>query len=335
MSVLVIGAAGFVGSHLAKVLISSGYRVCGIDTNAERAKAVLPSGVSFHCCDFAMQLSVADILRRENVDTVIQCAGNIPVERSVATPIDCSTNNAVGNLFFLDVLLKNFVGKFAYVSSASVFGEVDRMPITEQTVRLPISPLGNSQLFVENTLESLRISNGLTYAILRASNVTGLSDVENEYFVKNVGTGLIPTILDQIIGKIDAVPIFGTSYDTLDRTPERDYIHVDDFCSACVNVLSKLAVRGEGMAYNIGSGRKYSVKEVIAEAEKIFGVKISTKDFPSRVGDPSRSYFDISKARNELDWSPKYESIDKILKTFLPHYTGKQKERPPRSHYAL
>jgi UDP-glucose 4-epimerase len=235
-------------------------------------------------------------------------------------------NNAVGNIFLLDILLKKSIGKFIYVSSASVFGEVDKMPITERTARTPISPLGNAQLFVENTLEALRLSHGLTYAIVRASNIIGLSENESEYFVKNMGVGLIPNVMNQIMGRLDAVQIFGMSYDTIDHTAERDYIHVDDFCSACAGVIPKLAVRGEGMAYNVGSGRKYSVREVIETAEEIFGVKINATDHPSREGDPSRSYFDIGAARNDLDWSPKYESLDQILKTLLPYYMGKQKQ---------
>jgi UDP-glucose 4-epimerase len=102
---------------------------------------------------------------------------------------------------------------------------------------------------------------------------------------------------------------------------------VDDFCNACANVIPKLSVGGEGMAYNIGSGKKYSVREVIACAEKIFGVKIKTRDCPQRVGDASRLYFDTNVARNELDWAPKYDSLELILKTMLPHYIGKQKDR--------
>jgi len=182
------------------------------------------------------------------------------------------TNNTLCNVFRLDSLLKENVGKFIYVSSVAVFGEADRMPITHQTVRCPMSPLGNAQLFVENMLESFKVSYGLTYAIVRASNVTGMSDVENEYFIQNLRDGLVLHIIKQFFGETDAVNIFGTSYDTIDFTAERDYLHVDDFCNACVNVLPKLLVRGEGVTYNLGSGKKYSVKEVIIITGQVFGV---------------------------------------------------------------
>ncbi|MDR1528542.1 MAG: NAD-dependent epimerase/dehydratase family protein [Puniceicoccales bacterium] len=327
MSILVIGAAGFVGSHLVKRLGALGYRVCGMDIDNVRAKQVLASNIPFYCCDFGAQSSLQNVFKQENVEMVIQCAGKSIVENSVADPMPYYTNNALCNIFLLDTLLKSNITKMVYVSSATVFGEVEKMPITQQTIRNPISPLGNAQLLVENMLESFRISHGLTYAIVRASNITGMGEVENEYFIQNLGTGLIPNLLRYILGQMDAVNILGTSHDTIDLTAERDYIHVDDFCSACVNVIPKLSIRGEGMAYNIGSGKKYSVREVIAMVEQLFGVAIKTTEGPSRIGDPSRLYFDINKTRSELDWYPKYDSLELILKTMLPYYLAHRQNR--------
>ncbi|MDR2776446.1 MAG: NAD-dependent epimerase/dehydratase family protein [Puniceicoccales bacterium] len=327
MSILVIGAAGFVGSHLVKKLGALGHRVCGIDIDNGRAKQVLASNIPFYCYDFGSQSSLHDVFRRENVEMVIQCAGKSIVENSVTDPMSYYTNNVLCNVFLLDTLLKSNITKMVYVSSAAVFGEIEKMPITQQTIRNPISPLGNAQLFVENMLESFRISHGLTYTIVRASNITGMSEVENEYFIQNLGTGLIPNLLRYILGQIDSVNIFGTSHETIDLTAERDYIHVDDFCSACVNVIPKLSVRGEGMAYNVGSGKKYSVREVITTVEQLFGIKIKTAEGPSRVGDPSRLYFDINKTRSELDWYPKYDSLELVFKTMLPYYLARRQTR--------
>jgi UDP-glucose 4-epimerase len=225
-------------------------------------------------------------------------------------------------------MAKESIGKFIYVSSPAVFGDADRMPITSTTAKAPISPLGNSQLFVENALESYRVAHGLTYAIVRASNVTGMSEVENDHFVQNLGPGLIAEILRQIIGQIDAVTIFGTTYDTVDSTAERDYMHVDDLCTACANVIPKLSVRGDGMEFNVGSGRKYSVREVIAAMGNTFGVRVETDEWQPRPGDPARAYFDINHARNALEWAPKYDSLELILKTMFPYFSGKQKQTP-------
>ncbi|MDR1457640.1 MAG: NAD-dependent epimerase/dehydratase family protein [Puniceicoccales bacterium] len=327
MSILVIGAAGFVGSHLVKRLGVLGHRVCGMDIDNMRAKQVLASNIPFYCYDFGAQSSLQNVFRQENVEMVIQCAGKSTVENSVTDPMSYYTNNALCNVFLLDTLLKSHISKIVYVSSATVFGEVEKMPITQQTIRNPISPLGNAQLFVENMLESFRISHGLTYAIVRASNITGMGEVENEYFIQNLGTGLIPNLLRYILGQIDAVNIFGTSHDSIDLTAERDYIHVDDFCSACANVIPKLSVHGEGMAYNVGSGKKYSVREVVTTVEQLFGLTIKTVEGPSRIGDPSRLYFDINRARSELDWYPKYDSLELILKTMLPYYLAHRQNR--------
>jgi UDP-glucose 4-epimerase len=318
MNILVVGAAGFIGSHLVKKLCALGHRVVGVDVDGTRARHVIGKNVPFYSHDFGSQSPMRTVLKTEHIEAVIQCAGGSIVEKAVLDPIAYYTNTVMCSIFFLDMLAKESIEKVIYVSSASVFGGVDRMPITDLTIRAPISPLGHAQLFIENMLESLRVSRGMSYAIARASNVTGLGEIENDYFVKNLGHGLIPDIIRQLTGKIADVRILGTSYDTVDLTAERDYIHIDDFCNACVNILPKLAVRGEGFSYNIGSGRKYSVREVIAIAEKVFDGKIKTTETTARVGDPARLYFDTNKARNDLEWSPKYESLEQILKTMTP-----------------
>ncbi|MDR2737636.1 MAG: NAD-dependent epimerase/dehydratase family protein [Puniceicoccales bacterium] len=325
MNILVLGAAGFVGSHLVKKLSTLGHRVSAVDIDNARAKQVLGKNIPFYCCNYGVQSAMQSVLKKENVELIVQCAGISDIAYSVANPTECYASNAIGNIFLLDFMVKGSVGKFLYMSSASVFGEIDRMPITPNSVRCPISPLGNAQLFIENALESYRTSHGLTYAVVRGSNVTGMSEIENEYFVKNQGSGLISEILRYIVGESEAVNIFGTTYDTIDTTAERDYIHVDDLCNACLNVIAKLSVRGEGMVFNVGSGRKYSVREVITTAENIFGVKIKTVDFPQRVGDPSRAYFDINETRNRLEWFPKYDSLELIFGTMFPYFSGKQK----------
>jgi UDP-glucose 4-epimerase len=325
MNILVIGAAGFMGSHLVKKLRALGHRVSAVDVNATAAGKTLDKEIPFHCHDFGTQFAMADVLRKENVEVVVQCAGDSLVDQSVLYPMRSYSNGVMGNIFLMDVILRSSVRKFVYVSSAAVYGEAERMPITDHTVRVPISPLGEAQLFVERMLESLHVAKGLSYAIVRASNIAGLGEIERDYFVQNIGHGLIPSIIGQILGKTDVVNVFGTNHDTVDGTAERDYVHIDDFCDACATVAAKPAAGGEGICYNVGSGKKYSVKEVVAAAEKIFGVKIATADFPQRVGDPSRAYFDTTRTRNELNWSPKYGTMELILGTMFPHYLGKQK----------
>lgn len=311
MNILVIGGNGYVGRHLAASIKKYGHRVSIVDKQDVRE---LPkTGYSIHIGDFGDMRFMRDVLRKEHAELVIHAGGLSRVDESVAMPMSYYTNNVVGNVFLMNTLLSHNIKKFVYVSSAAVFGEQDKLPVTKFSLRNPISPLGHSQMLFESMLESFRLTHGISYAVMRASNLAGLSEKEDQYFISNLGVGLIPSIMEYALGKREQVDIYGTAYGTIDGTSARDYLHVDDFCEACVNVLPNLEVRREKQIFNVGLGKAYSVKEVLACAEEVIGKSIAVKEFPDREGDPSRVYFDVFPAHITLDWRPQYESLKEIL----------------------
>ncbi|MDR3274230.1 MAG: UDP-glucose 4-epimerase GalE [Puniceicoccales bacterium] len=311
MNILVIGGSGYVGYHLVKALKSCGHRISVIDI--VQVPSLLDYSISFYKGDAGDMRLVHDALNKEHVEMVVHAGGLSRADEAVAMPMRYYSNNVVGNIFLLNALLENNVKKIIYVSSAAVFGMQDKLPITDLSNRAPINPLGYSQLFFEEMLESFRITHGISYAVMRAPNLAGLSNGEHKHFVENLGVGLIPSIIECALGKCEKVDIYGTSYPTIDGTAARDYLHVDDFCDACVNVMPHLEVRREKQVFNVGLGKAISVKEVIQCAQEVIGKTIVTEDFPEREGDADRTYFDSFRTRTALDWRPKYETLKDII----------------------
>ena len=233
-------------------------------------------------------------------------------------------NGVVHNLFFIDSFLKSGVKKFVRIPSTNIFVCVDKMPIGDNTPRVTSNIVGNCHLFVENMVESFREHNGLNYAILRIPEITGLSSIQDEYFTKNIHNNFVSNVLWQITGKIDDVEITISQDDTVDGTIERDYIRVRDFYSACEKVLQKLNTDGEHIVYNIGSRKKYSENEVIKAMENAFAVYVKTREVPIENNVALGAYFEISTCY-DLDWSPRYVSLEKIIETMMPYNAEKQK----------
>lgn len=311
MNILIIGGNGYIGRHLAVRLKGYGHRISIVDNND--VPQLPTTGYSINIGDFGVVGFMNEVLKNERAELVIHAGGLSDVSDSMAAPMMYYTNNVVGNVFLIDTLISNNVKKVVYISSAAVFGEQEKLPITKTSLRNPISTLGHTQMLVESMLESFRLSHNISYAIVRAPNLAGLSENEDPYFVENFGTGLIPAIMECALGWRDHLDIYGTTYGTIDGTAERDYLHIDDFCDACVNVLPHLEVRREKQIFNVGLGKAHSVKEVIACAEEVIGKKIKTTDLLAREGDPSRIYYDVFEACAALDWRPKYGSLKDII----------------------
>ncbi len=311
MNILIIGGNGYVGRHLAVKLKKYGHRISIVDKND--VNDLSSSGFSVNIGDFGDMQFMSKVLRQEHPELVIHAGGLSRIDESIAIPMAYYSNNVVGNVFLINMLLSFNIKKYIFVSSAAVFGEQDKLPVNKLSLRNPISPLGDSQVFVENMLEAFRLTHGISYAIMRAPNLAGLSEKEDNYFINTLGVGLIPSIMEYALGKREFVDVYGISYGTIDGTSARDYLHVDDFCEACLNVMPHLEVRREKQIFNVGLGRAHSVREVLTCAEKVIGKQIETKIFPEREGDPSRIYYDSFSVRTVLDWRPKYETLESII----------------------
>jgi UDP-glucose 4-epimerase len=311
MNILVIGGSGYVGYHLIRALKPYGHRISAIDL--EQVPSLLNVSVSFYKGDFGDMQFMYDVLRRERVELVIHASGFSRIDESVALPMKYYSNNVIGNVFLLNTLLENNVKKIIYVSSAAVFGAQDKLPIVDNSSKNPISPLGHSQLLFEEMLESFRIAHGISYAVMRAPNLSGLSEGEHKHFIENLGVGLIPSIVECALGKREKIDIYGTSYATIDGTASRDYLHIDDFCEACLHAMPHLEVRRERQIFNVGLGKAISVKEVIECAQGVIGKPLAVENFPEREGDADRVYFDSFRTRTALDWHPKYEKLNDII----------------------
>ncbi|MDR2436089.1 MAG: UDP-glucose 4-epimerase GalE [Puniceicoccales bacterium] len=311
MNILVIGGSGYVGYHLIKALKPYGHRISAVDL--VQVPSLLDASISFYRGDYGDMQFMHDVLRKERIELAIHAAGFSRTDEAVSVPMKYYSNNVIGNVFLLNMLLGSNVKKIIYVSSAAVFGEQDKLPISDNSSKNPINPLGYSQLLFEEMLESLRIAHGISYAIMRAPNLSGLSDGEHKHFVENLGVGLIASIVECALGKRKKIDIYGTSYPTIDGTASRDYLHVDDFCEACLRVMPHLEVRREKQIFNVGLGKAISVKEVVECAQGVTGKTIAVEDFPEREGDAARIYFDSFRTRTALDWRPKYETLKDII----------------------
>lgn len=323
MNILIIGGAGYIGYHLVNAIKKYGHRLSIVDKREDFG--LFKGSASVHCGDFGDIRFMHNVLRKEHIELVVHAGGLSRVDESVALPMLYYSNNVVGNIFLMNALVEHNVKKIIYISSAAVFGEQEKLPITDYSFKCPISPLGHSQVLFESVLESFRVTHGISYAIMRAPNLVGLSEVENKYFTENLGAGLISLIIEYALGKRDIVNIYGTSYATIDGTATRDYLHVDDFCEACLKVMPHLEVRREKQIFNVGLGRAHSVREVIACAEEIIGKKIEISEFPEREGDPSRVYFDVFRTRTQLDWRPKYETLKDIIHSIWKNFELSQR----------
>lgn len=315
MNILVSGGCGYIGYHLIRHLKKQNHNIVVVDNRCQNHKLakIFEKNVQTYAEDYSNVSKIQEIIKKEHIELIIQAAGHSMVQESVVTPLKYFMNNASGNTFLLEAAILEGIKKFIYISSAAVFGQPTKLPINNNTIRKPISSLGSCQVFVEDMLESIRIAHDASYAVVRAPNLVGLNINDHEYFLQNNGTNLFTNLFDFALGKRENIEIYGTNYETVDNTCERDFLHIDDFCEAVVKTIDRLSVRHSKQIFNIGSGRSYSVREIIKIGEKIFKKSFKVVETGPRFGDPARVVFDPYEANQALDWRPKHESLEKII----------------------
>jgi UDP-glucose-4-epimerase GalE len=300
VAILVLGGAGYIGSHAARALRRSGYEVVLCD-NLSTGFRRLAQGFELLEGDIADEARLRPVLAR--VDAVMHFAAHAYVGESVENPRKYFQNNVVGALSLLNSVLDAGIRRFVFSSTCAVYGIPGQIPITEQTPREPVNPYGASKLFFENALEAYSRAYGLRSVSLRYFNAAG-ADESGEIGEKHEPeTHLIPLALAASTENGPELQVYGSDYPTADGTCLRDYIHVNDLADAHVRALQYLEKGGDSLAINLGTGRGHSVLEVIQAAEKTTGRPVRRKIGPRRPGDPPVLVADPAKAQTVLGWT--------------------------------
>jgi UDP-glucose 4-epimerase len=317
-SVLVTGGAGYIGSHVVKLLGEyTDYHITVIDNLSTGKKdAVLYGDLIVE--DLSNTNAVSEIFSERKFDAVIHFAASIIVPESVADPLKYYSNNTMNTINLTRLALENKVNSFIFSSTAAVYGIPQEIPIRETASLNPINPYGMSKLMGERVLvDTSQAHQGFRYIILRYFNVAGAS--LNGKIGQNFpeATHLIKRAAQAVLGTIEYLEIYGTDYDTADGTGVRDYIHVEDLAAAHLSALDYLHQGNTSGIFNCGYGRGYSVREVVDTMKKVSGVDFPTKESARRSGDPPMLVADNSKILEHLKWKPRCDDLALICETAL------------------
>ena len=311
MKILVTGGAGYIGSHTCVELLNEGFEVAVIDnfsnsksSSLDAIKKITGKDFKFYEIDYLDKDALNKVFEENKIDAVINFAGFKAVGESVQKPIEYYTNNISGALNLLDVMRKYNVKKFVFSSSATVYGNPEKIPLTEDCkIGGTTNPYGTSKLFIEQILKDIYVSdNSWDIIILRYFNPVGAheSGLIGED-PKGIPNNLMPYIAKVATKELKELSVFGNDYNTPDGTGVRDYIHVVDLAKGHVLALNKLEKEGKGLfIYNLGTGTGYSVLDLVHAYEKANNVKVPYKIAPRRDGDIATCYSDPTKAKNEL-----------------------------------
>jgi UDP-glucose 4-epimerase len=309
---LVIGGAGYIGSHLVKALIEQQQQVVIVDNlSAGSASAVLGGELIIH--DFDDREFLDSLFSKTKFDGVFHFASQIVVSESVKDPGKYYRANTAATLTLLEAMRDHKVGPLVFSSTAAVYGEPLYTPINEQHPTNPLNPYGRSKLMVEHILADFASAYGQKYIALRYFNAAGADPQARIGERHDPETHLIPLALQAISGKRPPLQLFGQDYDTPDGTCIRDYIHVDDLASAHILAINHLNNGGESGVFNLGSNHGYSVNEVIQTAAQVTGKAVPLTYAPRRPGDPATLVADAALAKKVLGWQPKYTDLNQII----------------------
>jgi UDP-glucose 4-epimerase len=315
MNVLVVGGAGYIGSHCVRQLAAAGHRPVVLDNFAYGHRGALAPDVTVHDADLGDETAVKRILLAEKIDAVMHFAAFCYVGESVTDPLKYYLNNCAATLHLLNAMLQVGVKKFIFSSTCATFGVPATLPIHENLPQAPINPYGQTKLDIENALKALAPATGLSFAAFRYFNAAGAAEDGSIGEDHHPETHLIPVAIDVATGKRPHLELYGTDYPTPDGTCQRDYVHVDDLSRAHIAAFDKLSTPGTQLFYNLGTGRPTSNREVIRAVEKITGRAVKVIEKPRRPGDPPALYAESAKAQRELGWKVKFTEIESIVAT--------------------
>lgn len=312
-NILVVGGAGYIGSHTVKMLAEKGYNPVVYD-NLSKGHREAVAGYPFELGDLGDKARLAEVFKKHHIDAVMHFAAFIEVGESVKEPSDYYHNNVAKVLSLLDAMVENNIKYFVFSSTAATFGEPVKPKIDETHPQNPINPYGNTKLMVEKMLEDFDVAYGLKSVALRYFNASGADDSGDIGESHNPETHLIPIVLQAAVGKRPSIKVFGNDYPTPDGTCVRDYVHVNDLANAHILALEKMFKDRTSDRYNLGSGNGFSVAELIKAAKQITGIDFKVEYADRRPGDPAILVADSAKAQKVLGWKPAYD-LNKIIAT--------------------
>ena len=312
MKILVVGGAGYIGSHMVKMLLAEQHQVITFDNLSGGFRDAVLGG-EFIEGDLGDRAALDKVFALHRPDAVMHFASFIQVGESVRLPDKYYRNNFSNTVNLLDAMMAHQVKRFIFSSTAAIFGEPKYVPIDELHPTLPLNPYGRSKWMVEQMLADYGLAFGLRYVCLRYFNAAGADPGGLLGERHQPETHLIPLVLQAASGRRRHIEVFGRDYDTPDGTCIRDYIHIADLCSAHLLALNFLDSDGQSDCFNLGNGEGFSVQQVIDAAQRLTGVAIRMVDAARRAGDPARLVADAAKARRVLGWAPRHAELDAII----------------------
>lgn len=315
MSILVLGGAGYIGSHTVYELIDAGREVVVADNLQTGFRAAVHPKAKFYKADIRDRKAMDRIFEEEHIEGVIHFAASSQVGESMLDPLKYYDNNMSGTTVLLQSMVAHKVSKIVFSSTAATYGEPERVPILESDPTVPTNCYGETKLSMEHMMGWVDKAHGLKYVALRYFNAAGAHPNGKIGEAHAPETHLVPVILQVPNGKREAVSVFGEDYDTKDGTCVRDYIHVTDLSAAHVLALDYLLGGGNSDVFNLGNGVGFTVKEVIDVARSVTGHAIPAQMSPRRAGDPAQLVASSEKAKKTLGWKPKYDGLETIIST--------------------
>lgn len=313
MAILVLGGAGYIGSHTVYELIDAGRDVVVADNLLTGFRAAVHPKARFYQLDIRDRSALDELFTKEKIEGVIHFAASSQVGESMSDPLKYYDNNLHGTMVLLQAMVAHGVDKIVFSSTAATYGEPERVPILETDRTDPTNCYGETKLAMEHMMRWVSRAHGLKYVALRYFNACGAHPSGAIGEAHNPETHLIPLILQVPNGQREKISIFGDDYPTKDGTCIRDYIHVSDLAQAHILALDHLLQGGESDVFNLGNGVGFTVKEVIDVTRAVTGHPIPAETCPRRAGDPAQLIASSKKAVEQLGWKPKYNDLNTII----------------------
>ena len=313
MSILVLGGAGYIGSHAVDTLVNEGYDTVVVDSLVTGHRAAVNKQAKFYKGDILDEQFLNNVFEQEEIETVMHFAAFSLVSESMTKPLKYFKNNTAGLVNLLEVMKNHGVNQIVFSSTAATYGVPKELPITESSPTNPINPYGESKLMMEKIMGWADQAYGIKFVALRYFNVAGAKLDGSIGEAHHPETHLIPIILDTALGNRNRITIFGNNYNTKDGTNVRDYVHVLDLIDAHIAAMKYLQAGNPSNVFNLGSSNGFSNLEILQSAIKVTGVNIPYEIGARRGGDPDSLVAMSKKAREILEWTPRYEQIDTII----------------------